>query len=79
MIAMIALGVTAFAVVALFSIRAITLHYDEAACHSFAKQSNRTTKFVSYTYWHWDCLTPTSDGKWISVDNLRSGDVVVKP
>jgi hypothetical protein len=51
--------------------RQVTIHYDRAACHSFATQTERQTKFVTYTYWSWDCLTPTGDGKWISTDNLR--------
>lgn len=40
-------------------------------CYSFASQSNREVKFVSYTQWSWDCLTPSKDGKWISVEMLR--------
>ena len=46
-------------------------HYDRAGCHSFADRTGRETRFVEYTYWSWDCLTPSEDGKWISVDNLR--------
>lgn len=49
----------------------ISKHYDEVNCHSFAKQANRETKFVTYSFWAWDCLTPTADGKWISTHNLR--------
>ena len=49
----------------------ISKHYDEVNCHSFAEQANRQTKFVTYSFWAWDCLTPTADGKWISTKNLR--------
>ena len=45
--------------------------FDHRACTAFSGASNRTTKFVEYTYWSWDCLTPTADGKWISTTLLR--------
>jgi len=44
---------------------------DRQACAVFAEASNRETKFVEYTHWSWDCLTPQSDGLWISAYNLR--------
>ena len=67
----IAVGVTVVCFLIFVVIRNITVHYDRAACHSFSEQANRETKFVNYTYWAWDCLTPTADGKWISAENLR--------
>lgn len=45
----------------------------EASCVAFSHETGRETRFVKYTTWSWDCLTPGSDGKWISVDNLRDG------
>jgi hypothetical protein len=48
----------------------LSRHYDKAACHSFGDNTGRTVKFVNYTYWRWDCLTPSTDGKWISTDRL---------
>ena len=50
--------------------RNVSHHYDKAACHSFAQRTGRTVKFADYTYWSWDCLTPSTDGKWISIDRL---------
>lgn len=44
---------------------------DQTACTVFADQSGRETKFVDYNWASWDCLTPQSDGKWISTSNLR--------
>ena len=41
------------------------------SCAVFSKESGRETKFVDYTYWQRDCLTPQDNGKWISVFNLR--------
>lgn len=41
------------------------------ACNVFSVESKRETKFVEYTYWNFDCLTPQSDGKWVSAFNLR--------
>ena len=45
----------------------------QKACIAFSQQSGRQTKFVEYTYWSRDCLTPSSDGSgtWISAYNLR--------
>ena len=40
------------------------------ACEVFERESNRETKFVEYTYWQRDCLTPQGD-VWISAYNLR--------
>ncbi len=51
--------------------RVVERHYAESACSSFSEQSGRETKFVDYTYFAWDCLTPGADGKWISVEQLR--------
>lgn len=65
-----AIIVVVFVIAALIVVP-ISRHYDAAACHSFGKQSDRTVRFVNYTYWKWDCLTPSSDGKWISTSMLR--------
>jgi hypothetical protein len=46
-------------------------YFDKRSCYSFGQQSGRETKFVDYTFFSWDCLTPTTDNKWISIDNLR--------
>jgi len=46
-------------------------HIDKENCHGFGVASGRETKFVDYTFWSWDCLTPTTDGKKIPVKNLR--------
>lgn len=47
-------------------------HLDRASCNAFADNSGRETRFVRYTYWTWDCLTPQADGRWIPVDALRA-------
>ena len=42
------------------------------ACKVFERESNRETKFVEYTFWRRDCLTPSKEeNKWISAFNLR--------
>lgn len=41
------------------------------ACAVFEDESGRDTKFVEYTHWRFDCLTPTDGGEWISTFNLR--------
>lgn len=54
-----------------FGARQLSHHYDAAGCHRFGTESSREVRFVDYTFWSWDCLTPTSDGKWIPTDQLR--------
>lgn len=49
----------------------ISKHYDKAACHSYSTNTGRQVRFVTYTFWSWDCLTPAADGKWIPTSNLR--------
>ena len=43
----------------------------EDSCEAFGVASGRKTEFVDYTFWSWDCLTPTADGKKISTKALR--------
>lgn len=64
-------GVVAFVAVIVVGIRYAGHHVDTGACHTFGVQTERTVKFVDYSWWTWDCLTPAHDGKWISVENLR--------
>jgi hypothetical protein len=41
-------------------------------CRSFGHKTGREVKFVLYTdFSGGDCLTRSSNGKWISIDNLR--------
>jgi len=47
---------------------------DHRSCTAFGQAANREVKFVEYTYFSWDCLTPTVDGKWISTTRLRDLD-----
>lgn len=54
-----------------FPIRAIGHNVDNRNCRAFSQQTGRETKFVDYTFLTWDCITPSTDGKWISIDNLR--------
>lgn len=64
-------GVAIFIASVVLTVNAIAFSQDRAACTGFATNTGRVTKFVSYTYWQWDCLTPSTDGHWISIDNLR--------
>lgn len=54
-----------------FACVAIGKHYDRIHCDQFGQQANRQTKFVTYSTFGWDCLTPTKGGRWIPTDNLR--------
>ncbi len=49
----------------------ITKGMVRSACERFGNESGRSTKFVSYGYGWYDCLTPTYDNTWISTFNLR--------
>lgn len=40
-------------------------------CQSFALATERETKFVRYNAFEVDCLTPTEDGRWIPISQLR--------
>ena len=46
-------------------------HYDRQSCHRFEQTTQRPTRFVIYTTFAWDCLTPSGNGKWIPTTNLR--------
>lgn len=67
-----------FIVVALglfiLGIRQLSHHYDTTACNRFGEESNREVRLVDYSFWQWDCLTPSSDGKWIPTEQLRDID-----
>jgi hypothetical protein len=64
-------GGVLFFVVLFFSITEIARGFDHRACIAFGQTSEREVRFTEYTYVAWDCLTPTSDGKWISTTLLR--------
>lgn len=59
-------------VLTVIGIRAIDVNQTRKVCDRFSLESNRETKFANYTYWSYECLTPSSDGKtWISTNKLR--------
>lgn len=51
--------------------RQVTHHYDASNCRRFGQETSREVRFVEYTFWSWDCLTPSGAGQWISIDALR--------
>ena len=53
-----------------FGANSIDKYQRKTGCEVFSKESGRETKYVEYTYWYVDCLTP-QDGGWISAYNLR--------
>jgi hypothetical protein len=46
------------------------LHYDRATCHSWAKKTERPTKFAYYNAFAWECLTQAHDGKWVPKEQI---------
>lgn len=46
-------------------------HFAPSYCAAISRELGRETKYVEYNYWARDCITPQSNGKWISVNKLR--------
>lgn len=47
-------------------------HNSRVSCRSYAQQTGRETRFVIRQTFDWDCLTRASDGRWISINQLRA-------
>jgi hypothetical protein len=67
----IVIAIVLFVLICVLISNQVSKHYDKASCHTYAQTTGRQTRFVTYTFWSWDCLTPAADGKWISTDALR--------
>ena len=71
------LAICGLAVAALFAVLVPTVtlidrHYSKATCDGYAAQANRQTRWVSYTFFTYECLTRIDEhGEWISTDQLR--------
>lgn len=63
--------VLGFFALAFWGLIALSKTNDYHTCISFGKETNREVRFVNYTFFRWDCLTPAKDGKWISTKGLR--------
>jgi hypothetical protein len=46
-------------------------NFSEDNCKDYAVESNFETKFVDYSYFSWDCLAKTDDGKWVPKSNIQ--------
>lgn len=64
------IGALGFALVLL--VNPLQYRSDKINCYKFAQNSGRTVKFVKYSTWSWDCLTPTANGHWIPTSQLIS-------
>lgn len=53
------------------SMVSVSIHYERVACESFGRESGREVKFAKMAFASYSCMTPSSDGKWISTDMLR--------
>lgn len=51
--------------------RQVGHHYSVLECHTWSSANGRQTKFVDYSTWSWDCLTPSGHGTWISTSNVN--------
>jgi hypothetical protein len=52
-------------------VRMVDHHYQVSTCEGFGTATTRTVKFVDYSFWKYECLTPSKDGKWVTTDQLR--------
>jgi hypothetical protein len=50
---------------------AIFRNAEHNACNKYETETGRATKFVTYRWDSWECMTPSSDDKWIPIDQLR--------
>ena len=70
--AVIALGVTGLIFLLLIvGGRQIDHHYEQNKCHGFGQATGRVVKWADYSFWNYECLTPSKDGKWVTTDQLR--------
>lgn len=67
----VALAIVLFVTGLTLGIRGISKSQSHEACNHYATANGRPTKFVTYTFWSWDCLTPNAKapGTWISNSN----------
>lgn len=49
----------------------LTHNSSKDGCKDYAVESNFETKFVDYSYFSWDCLAKTGDGKWVPISNIQ--------
>lgn len=51
----------------------VGVHYGRHNCSRYQAFTGRAAKFVRYSYWSWDCLTPnpSQPGTWIPINQLR--------
>lgn len=54
----------------LFSIGGIGRHMEAEDCHNWSVQNDRPTKFASYTWWDYSCITPDGHGHWIPTSQI---------
>jgi hypothetical protein len=70
-VASIVVGVCVVTLVVVGGIMRMTRYYDARQCDTYAEQTDRETRFVDWSWQSWDCLTPSGDGHWIPIEQLR--------
>lgn len=50
-------------------ITAINRQLTVESCRNWAIKTDRVSKFASYNYFNFQCLTKAVDGKWVSINN----------
>jgi hypothetical protein len=51
-------------------VNAIARHMSAEDCSNWSTANGRPTKFVSYTWWDYDCVTPDGHGHWIPTGQI---------
>jgi hypothetical protein len=64
-------AIVVICVLIVFGCRMVDHHYQVSVCNGFGQATGREIKFVDYTFWNYECLTPSKDGKWVTTDQLR--------
>jgi hypothetical protein len=53
-------------------------HLDAQKCPKMGEVANRPVRFVDYNFWEWDCLVQSTNGKWISIDDVNKTELEIE-
>lgn len=67
-----AIGFALFALIFSITLPLVVLNRSVTAedCHNWGVQNNRPSKFASYTFWRYGCVTPDGHGHWIPTNQI---------
>jgi hypothetical protein len=68
----IVLGFASIFAGAMLTVNAIQRQQTVASCRAWGEQNNRPTRFASYTWWTYECITPDGHGRWVPTTQIFS-------